>query len=531
MTPVTSTLDTPLVNLAKEVQQNDANTIFERFPIQLKWEAGAGDADKFTHSSIEAVLADVGFRAIEIRAIYYGNWLRDYSQLLDPKIVRAINMPKDFPNVLSREALTRLVDVLAVKEFSDLMYHYREEFRVTPERLGVYRPSEHIDNPKVVDPSPADPRSRDADFEPWVLPGDPLLEVDPETSMKRYIHRSADVMKAELDKALQAGLESTDALRAFGSALHILEDFFAHSNFVELSLIKIGYTQVLPWTALAECKHGIPLVTGMFGSTDVIASLAAPLGKILFSIKNTEFAAIQAGERNERDQIIQILLSEHPDEDYRNAYEKFLVLRDKWAELPGSDPIEKVLWHMRAPGVIVGNAIGSVMQGMLKVLGNSIGDGQTLSGQDPHFTGSTDPSHSQLAKDHAEHPLHGLGALLAQEAVRRVGQAMHDQWLAKPGHADAKQVATDFFTNPWDSSWQDELVAKWANGHPHLVKRAANKTAMEYHAAQLREASLRQLEQFKQGGEDILEKLMTSTNPLVQLWRKTLIGWFLTRQK
>ena len=531
MTPMTSTHDTPLVQLGKKPTVKEANSTVRRPVIEARWGVGAGEKGKSTHSSIEAVLAEVGFRAVELRAIYYGNWLRDYSQLLDPKIVRAINMRKDFPNLLSREALTRLVDVLAVKEFHDLMYNYREEFRVTPERLGVYRPSEHIDNPKVINPSLADPRIRDADFEPWVLPGDPLLEVDPETSMKRYIQRSSKVMQAELDKALKAGLESTDALRAFGAALHILEDFFAHSNFVELSLIKMGHTRVLPWTSVAECKHGLPLVTGMFGSTDVISSLAAPLGKILFSIKNTEFAAIRAGERTERDQIIQILLSEHPEDGYQNTFEKFLALRDEWADLPGSDQVEKVLWYLRKPGVAVGNVIGTAMQGMLKVIGNSIGDAQTEYGQDPNTSGSTDPSHSQLAKDHAEHPLHGLGALLAQEAVRRVGQAMLDQWLGKPGAADAKQIAADFFTNPWDSSWQDEMVERWAEEHPYEVTRATNKSALDYHAAQLREASLKQLEQFKQGGEDILEKLLSTHNPLVQLWKRTLIGWFLTRKK
>ena len=96
-------------------------------------------------------------------------------------------MPKNFPDVLSREALTQIVDVLAIREFPTLMKIDRDKFKVTPQRLGVYRPSEHIDNPRVVNPEPADPKHRDADFEPWVLPDDPLLHVDFETDRKSVV--------------------------------------------------------------------------------------------------------------------------------------------------------------------------------------------------------------------------------------------------------------------------------------------------------------------------------------------------------
>ncbi|EPN28570.1 PhcA, partial [Pseudomonas syringae pv. actinidiae ICMP 19070] len=174
----------------------------ETLPSPLRFEAGKGDEHTHTHGAIEAVLESAGFRHEEIRAIYFGNWLRDYSQLLDPKIVRATTMPKSFPDLLSRHALTRIVDVLAVKEFTDLMQIDRSRFVVTPERLGVYRPGEHIDNPKAINPKPASPKERDADFDDWVLPDDPALQVDHETSMKRYIQRSVDIMVAGLESAV-----------------------------------------------------------------------------------------------------------------------------------------------------------------------------------------------------------------------------------------------------------------------------------------------------------------------------------------
>jgi hypothetical protein len=498
---------------------NPSNTLSQHPVASALFEAGKGTPGHETHSSIEKVLESAGFRHDEIRAIYYGNWLRDYSQLLDPKIVRARNMPNNFPDVLSREALTKIVDVLAVREFSDLMRIDRGRFIVTPERLGVYRPSEHIDNPKAVNPSPANPKERDADFEDWIRPGDPLLQVDPDTSMKRYIQRSVDYMSAEFHKAVQAGPESTDGLRALGSALHILEDFFAHSNFVELSLIKLGHHKVLPWTSEAACKHRLPLVTGMFGGSDIIASLAGPLGKILFSTDNKPFEATISGARYERDQIILILLGEHPNRSLLKGYEAFLTARDKWASLPFSEQVEKFYFFVGTPGKILGSAIGTVIQGMTTWFGNSIDDAQTSFGDDPNTSGSTDPSHSQLAKDHGEHPLHMLAATLARKAVLEVGQAVLGAWHDKEGAQHPAQVAAGFFTHPMDSDWQDELVRQWADANPELVRRATLKSDLLEGQKRLRSEAIKALERFKKEGAGFLETFKQS-NSIKDLWNK-----------
>lgn len=491
----------------------------EPLPKPAPFEAGHGDEHKATHSSIEAVLEQAGFSKHERRAIYFGNWLRDYSQLLDPKIVRATTMPKNFPDMLSREALTKIVDVLAVDEFIDLMKADRPSFEVTPKRLGVYRATEHIDNPKAINPQPANARERDADFEPWVLPGDPILEVDSDTSMKRYIQRSVDVMTQQLNVAVQAGRESTDGLRALGSALHILEDFFAHSNFVELSLIRLGHTKVLPWTSEADCKHRLPLVTGMFSGSDIIASLAAPLGKILFSAEQRPFEATEAGKRYQRDQIIQILLSEYPDPQLYDAHEAFLATRDEWANLPFAEQVEKFYWYIGTPGRIASHAIGTVMQGLTTFLGNSVGDVQTGLGDDPNTSGSTDPSHSQLAKDHAEHPLHDLAALLARTAVLKVGQAIASQWAGKEDAGHAAQVATQYMTHPMGSIWQDSLVGEWANLNPGSVKRATVKSDLDLGHAHLQQEAQQALHQFEDESVSFL-KIFQESNSLSDLWNK-----------
>lgn len=491
------------------------NTNGEPLPKPERFEAGNGAKNKQTHGSIETVLESAGFRHDEIRAIYYGNWLRDYSQLLDPKIVRATTMPKNFPDLLSREALTRIVDVLAVKEFTDLMKIDRSLFIVTPERLSVYRPSEHIDNPKTINPDPANPKDRDADFEDWVLPDDPALKVDYDTSMKRYIQRSADIMTAGLEMAEKAGPESTDGLRNMGAALHILEDFFAHSNFIELSLIKLGYTNVFPWTSKADCKHQLPLVTGMFSSSDIVASLAEPLGKILFSTKDRPFEPIRAGERYERDEIMQIVLSEHPDPQMLAAYEAFLAARDQWAELPFSEQVERFSEFVGTPGRLINNAFSFTMQSMTTWFGNTVDDLQTLLGDDPNTSGSTDPTHSQLAKDHAEHPLHALAGLVARKAVLQVGQSMLGQWHGKEQAEHPATVAARFFTHPMDSDWQDNTVREWADANPDQIREAGARSALEKAQSYILKTALDDAQRFREDSTSLLSVFSGGVGPNV----------------
>jgi hypothetical protein len=444
------------------------------------FEAGNGEAKGSTHQTIEWVLQDFKFSRTEIDAVYFGNWLRDYSQVVDPKITRAANMPKKFPAALSREGWTNLVDVLAAKKFVDLRMRYPHEMKVTPKKLGVYRPTEHIDNPLVIEPPFPDPKVRDPDFEAWVLPGDPSLGADRATSMKRYIGNAMGYMEQELRLAMKQG-RSLDGLRSFGAALHVLEDLFAHSNFAELSLIKSGHVRVLPWTTPVRVKWNLPLVTGTFGATDVIASLAGPLGKILFSTQELEFELTQPGYRSDRDKVMLVLLSEHPDQDYFNAFSALLTARDGMVTLAkkmGVDTLRFYRWLISTPAGILINAYNSAAQGVLTWIGNSVDDAQTLLGSDPNEDPDVEPSHSQLSKDHAEHPLHDLAALLATEALRRVAQAMVDHWAGKPG-PDPVAVASGFFCHPADSEWQYPIVTAWADSNPAEVARSESKSELD----------------------------------------------------
>jgi Heterokaryon incompatibility protein Het-C len=125
------------------------------------------------------------------------------------------------------------------------------------------------------------------------------LQVDPDTGMKNYIANtrgdwatSAAYIKYSFERCIHHGRLYTnghgffkgkdedlaEALRCLGQGLHCLEDFGAHTNYVELALREIGLNNVFPHTGTATAinlrgKHTFPLVTGTFGMVDFFHSV------------------------------------------------------------------------------------------------------------------------------------------------------------------------------------------------------------------------------------------------------------------
>ncbi|WP_189654491.1 HET-C-related protein [Pseudomonas oryziphila] len=431
------------------------------------------------HETIAQVLREVGFSAQEVQAVYFGNWLRDHSQLIDPKLVRPENAPKQFPRKISRDVLTQIVDLLALKAFNGLQNteEGREAYRVTTELLGVYRPSEHIDNPTDHSEMPLDPREIDEDFEAPVRPGDHATRVYPYQSRKVYMDRPIINLHHHIQRAGYSD-EKTDRLRHFGEALHIVEDYFAHSNFVELSLRKLGYEDVLPWTTETDCEHGLPVVTGLFSGFDILASVAEPLGKMMFPATPPAFEDIERGYRSDAEKVMLILLREQENPMWLQALERLLALRDNLADNPLFRFAHHAYWAVTLPLRVVGHYCNQVFQSLLTKLGDLVDDFQTEFGDDPNTTPGVDPTHSQLAKDHDTHPFHELAMLLAKEAVRQLGGHMQAYWrgeLALP----PSEEAIAFIQHPNDTDWQDEIVAEWASTHEQEIARGASSSLFD----------------------------------------------------
>ncbi|BCR90531.1 Het-C domain-containing protein [Aspergillus chevalieri] len=246
----------------------------------------AVEGKNWRHGDIEDVLKTVAFikghewTSIMIKRVYFGNWLRDYSQAMDVGTLKS----------LPADTIRILVWILSFMSFR----FATGEFEVTSDRLGVYRPEEHIDNPKDYADN-MDARQYDKRLRPPVRQVE--LDIDPQTGMKNYIANergdwdtSAAYVKHSLSRSIHYGRIYTssgrkgneedlaEALRCMGQALHTLEDFGAHTNYCELALREMGFHNVFPHTGVrTEINlHGrrvFPLVTGTFGMVDFFHSV------------------------------------------------------------------------------------------------------------------------------------------------------------------------------------------------------------------------------------------------------------------
>ncbi|OCB88893.1 Het-C-domain-containing protein [Sanghuangporus baumii] len=199
------------------------------------------------------------FTKSDMRRIYFGNWLRDYSQAMD-----VAGLSK-----MSHDTLILIIRVLG---------GYADDAQKYDPRL---RP-------------PVDPQE---------------LEVDPTNGMKKYMATEGhtwDTSTAHIRRTLRTCItlgrgvhgkskreikpesdkkddpeddeERWEAFRLLGSALHTLEDLFAHSNWCEIALRKLGCSEVYCHVGdevLIRTSAGMapPLVTGTFGSADFIHSV------------------------------------------------------------------------------------------------------------------------------------------------------------------------------------------------------------------------------------------------------------------
>lgn len=101
------------------------------------------EGQRWRHGDIEDTLLTLlissrtgkKFSKMDVKRVYFGNWLRDYSQAVDVGTVKMV----------SAEAIRILLWVLGFLSFG----YGTKEFEVTRDRLGCYLPEEHIDNPKV----------------------------------------------------------------------------------------------------------------------------------------------------------------------------------------------------------------------------------------------------------------------------------------------------------------------------------------------------------------------------------------------
>ncbi|KAK3330124.1 heterokaryon incompatibility protein Het-C [Apodospora peruviana] len=260
------------------------------------------------------------FDKIMVSRVYFGNWLRDYSQAIDVGTVKSV----------SAEAIRLLLCVLGFLTFG----YGSREFEVTSERLGCYRPEDHIDNPKNYADN-EDARNYDHRLR-GPINEEVELAIDPETGMKNYIAKeragfmtSAEHVRKLFTKCIELGrsyqrsdnkAELYEALRLLGTGLHCLEDFLAHSNYVELALAELGERDVFPHVGrntnirLQGARGEVyPIVTGTFGGVDFLHSVTGEVSDKLTQSEIQDLEENLQNNRNNDTSLLRNLLDKIPD--------------------------------------------------------------------------------------------------------------------------------------------------------------------------------------------------------------------------
>jgi hypothetical protein len=170
----------------------------------------------------------VGFGDVEQREAYFGNWCRDISQAMVPTLHTTIGV----------QATTTLVSSLAQLRFGR---------PVTPAELGMYDPVEHMDNPagqidadllqNRLGPAGMAVAGRGAFATPQrAIGADAIaaLTTPDDAGVPAYIAQSRSYVKEQIAAALAAG-RNREGLAHVGSFSHVVEDLFAHSNWIEIA--------------------------------------------------------------------------------------------------------------------------------------------------------------------------------------------------------------------------------------------------------------------------------------------------------
>ncbi|KAJ3922038.1 Het-C-domain-containing protein [Lentinula edodes] len=287
----------------KAFRHGDIENILEQVLKNAALAAGGTGLFGFAKQAFQNVSGGSKFDKGDIKKVYFGNWLRDYSQAMD-----IAGLSK-----LTAETLVLVVSVLGFMTFG----FATEEFEVTADRLGVYLPVEHIDNPKGYAEKEGDARSFHPKLRPPVDPRE--LEIDPRNGMKNYMateDQGWDSSTAHIRRTFRAciehgrragGREGSDlweAYRFLGTGLHTMEDLLAHSNWCEISLRKMGYSEVFCHVGEntdIDTPNGRapPLVTGTFGSADFLHSLLGEATDHLSQASVTSLAQKMTDASNE----------------------------------------------------------------------------------------------------------------------------------------------------------------------------------------------------------------------------------------
>ncbi|KAI3622000.1 heterokaryon incompatibility protein het-c [Moniliophthora roreri] len=500
----------------KAFRHGDIENILSEVVKHAGRAAGGGGLLGFAKQVLDSTSGGAKFNKGDIKKVYFGNWLRDYSQAMDIA-------------GLSKLTADTLVLVVAVLGFMTFGFA-TEEFEVTADRLGVYLPVEHIDNPKGYAEKEGDARQ----FHPKLRPPveDVELEIDERTGMKKYMATEDggfDSSTAHIRRVFRScieygrraggreGADLWEAYRLLGTGLHTMEDLLAHSNWCEIALRKMGHSEVFCHVGdqvEIETPNGRapPLVTGTFGSADFLHSL---LGEATDHISQASVTALsdkmndsknedasskisqlkdlfgKFGGSGDDDKMSQAEAMEqkskaydfNPDEVAPPEVQKQLLDLLKWRDNVYRDILKKI---EMVPGLSdlldeLTNALNAyvytVLAPWLTATTNVLGEGskavidsddQYRVFEDPN---ASDPSHSLLSKDHFGLILNEPAGKIAQIVVIHTVRLIVQAWADDSNSDEVINQVLEAFHHPYYATGNSQIqhqmfeeMQKWFGG-------------------------------------------------------------------
>ncbi|BDD06450.1 HET-C-related protein [Aureibacter tunicatorum] len=215
------------------------------------------EAPKHESAGRMALTEDGAFSQEEATAIYYGNWMRDVNQAFVPSLIDKVGVDMVYAGLT----------VMSYQKFGKMP---------TQEQLGIYIPAEHLDSPagavagsEYFEGGKIDKVSEDLESQTAVNPekaspvetpfktlqhgtepsstkifnndsnndNSKLFDVD-QSGVMAYMHRSFEHLENRLTLAAKKG-RTEEGMLHYGAAMHVTEDLFAHSNYVEIAVEKI----------------------------------------------------------------------------------------------------------------------------------------------------------------------------------------------------------------------------------------------------------------------------------------------------
>jgi hypothetical protein len=304
---------------------------------------------------------------LERKTIELGNWQTDFNQftIAIPKL-KKYNIP------LEKKDIYEIGKIMAEARFGTQLAKDMDL-----KRFGEYTAAHHFDNP--------------------LKSNTPLgSRVVPAYIKKNVVRVSKEILSALVKGRNRIGLE------IYGRALHMVEDFFAHSNFVEIGLKLQGRrAKTYAGTVGSGTNKSYRLATGIVEELDTVISF---LKIIAFHMNKPS----PAGSLSTGDKIALIIVKRYSpisSKVYR-IYLKFSKYIDRI--IPFMKNLKKLIGRIKK---VISNVIIRVTSQMKKLTG----------------TGSQ-PSHSKLNKDDPSRPNFGLAKKLAIVVVKKINKDMVLAW-------------------------------------------------------------------------------------------------------